>query len=443
MREDEQNPDQTEHQGFEESELLEQDMDPRPRPNGRLSLLRGQNEQEQDIDFDYFVQRFNTDPRKLYNQILRTILVRDVAERQVQGLMTERDDLKQERDQYREELFIALRRASASPVHMHQTLDRTKSAKLPDPLIFIGIRDKDDDKHSTTIDLDDWLAKTRRKLSANADHYTTTELQMGYVQNLVGGTAAKHLAPRLRPDSLNPFQNAEDMLKALERAFGNPHKKQDAQEAFRKLYQNATPFHEFWAEFQRLATEMEIPEATQLTELEYRINADLQQALASVLDITTVYDMADRCQVIDKKLQRAKQARNRTKGGTSGAGIGGTSGIRTEAGPLIKTEDDTPRPRSRSPKPQYSNPDKQRLSDEGKCFICHETGHIAADCPRKANKATGSISQIATTLEPKPQKHVMISTLEKQAAEVLDPESDDSDQVYSYNWKKKLEKKGT
>jgi hypothetical protein len=67
MREDEQNPDQTEHQGFEESELLEQDMDPRPRPNGRLSLLRGQNEQEQDIDFDYFVQRFNTDPRKLYN----------------------------------------------------------------------------------------------------------------------------------------------------------------------------------------------------------------------------------------------------------------------------------------------------------------------------------------------------------------------------------------
>jgi hypothetical protein len=76
-------------------------------------------------------------------------------------------------------------------------------------------------------------------------------------------------------------------------------------------------------------------------------------------------------------------------------------------------------------------------------FTCHETGHIAADCPRRANKATGSISQIATTLEPKPQKHVMISTLEKQAAEVLDSESDDSDQVYSYNWKKKLEKKGT
>src|SRR3979411_1018562 len=118
------------------------------------------------------------------------------------------------------------------------------------------------------------------------------------------------------------------MLNALERAFGNLHEKQDAQEAFRKLYQNTPPFYEFWAEFQRLATEMEMPEATQLTELEYRINADLHQALASVLDITTVYDMADRCQVIDKKLQRAKQARNRTKGRTSGiSGISGTSGI--------------------------------------------------------------------------------------------------------------------
>ena len=85
----------------------------------------------------------------------------------------------------------------------------------------------------------------RSKLKANSDHYPTSDLQMGYVENRVGGTAIKHLAPRLRSGSVNPFKLAEEMLEVLERIFADPNRRITALQEFRKLYQGNKDFNSF------------------------------------------------------------------------------------------------------------------------------------------------------------------------------------------------------
>ena len=68
---------------------------------------------------------------------------------------------------------------------------------------------------------------------------------MGYVENCVGGTAIKHLAPQLRSGSANPFQSAEEMLEVLKRVFGDPNRRMTALQEFRKLYQGNKDFNSF------------------------------------------------------------------------------------------------------------------------------------------------------------------------------------------------------
>lgn len=51
-----------------------------------------------------------------------------------------------------------------------------------------------------------------QKLDTNAGHYSTTILRKAYVTSRCEGDAQHHLAPRLRPESHSPYNNAQDML---------------------------------------------------------------------------------------------------------------------------------------------------------------------------------------------------------------------------------------
>jgi hypothetical protein len=311
----------------------------------------------------------------------------------IQDLKCQVRDLITERDEFQQELLAALRKLNAQPlaaaVPSVARETPSKTAKLPDPEKYNG---PSIEKDKDGVDLEDWLAKVRRKLRANQDHYYNEELRMGYVQNMVGGMAAKHLAPRLRVGTTSPFQNAEEMLTTLENAYGNPHKKQDAADAFRRLYQNSSTFHTFWAEFQRLAAETEMPESTQLEELGYRVSAELQHALLAVDNVHTVYELAQRCMVMDAKIQRLKKVKARgsskataTAGGSSpSAAASGGSG----APVTVKDENRTQGsgPSLTRTRPTYDNAEKQQLSREGKCFYCKGLGHLARECPNKASR---------------------------------------------------------
>jgi hypothetical protein len=346
--------------------------------------------------FEDFTRYCDENPRGLHVAILGALSNRITYRKEalgqrvhIQSLNEQIRELIGERDEIQHELLQALRKLNSQPTASGSAPvareTSSKTAKLPDPEKYNG---PSNEKDKDGVDLEDWLAKVRRKLQANQDHYHSEELRMGYVQNMVGGIAAKHLAPRLRSGAANPFAGAEEMLKTLEQAYGNPHKRQDAADDFRRLYQNNTPFHTFWAEFQRLAAETEMPESTQLEELGYRVSAELQHALLAVNDVGTVYELAQRCMTMDAKIQRLKKIKARGSGknsggpSTSSTTSGGASGQST-----VKNENGTPGsapPSTNRSRPTYDTAEKQQLSREGKCFYCKGVGHLARECPNKA-----------------------------------------------------------
>jgi hypothetical protein len=176
-----------------------------------------------------------------------------------------------------------------------------RSTKLPDPLIFEG-RDQD---------LDSWLSRMRNKLLANGDHYPTDSLQIAYTESRIGGEAARHIAPRLRATALNRFRTAEEILDYLTQVYGDPDRRHTAQRAYLKLYQGRRSFAEFWAEFQRLAAELDYNQTSMIDDLRFKLNPSLQNALVHVPDPTDIYEFARTCQRVDQRLKdiQAVQAR--------------------------------------------------------------------------------------------------------------------------------------
>ena len=92
-----------------------------------------------------------------------------------------------------------------------------------------------------------------------------------------------------------------------------------------------------------------MPKATQLDKLRFRVNADLQQALASVFDITSVYELAQRCITMDAKLQRVKKARKQTKPTTRTLGTRSASTLKKDIKPKPSSNSSDPKPPKKKP----------------------------------------------------------------------------------------------
>ena len=290
----------------------------------------------------------------------------DEAEEQFDGIRVELDEAKQKQEQAERLLEVVLRQSRADTVAVHQ-----KSTKLPDPPVLT------DGKEPT---IDHWSQKMRAKLTANADHYPTEELKMAYLASRAEGTANLHLAPRLRPTAANKFSTAEEMLEALDRVFGDPHRRQTAMNSFRKLYQKDKDFNTFWSEFQRLAAELETmtPEFL-LDEFRDKVNTELKKAMVTV-DIPDVYELAQKCQEWDRRIQQNKIAEARSnKFKPTGTVIPAGA---VQKNPETKTEG---RPTISDPR-RDRTPERDQLREKGKCFVCRRTGHIAAYCPSKVRK---------------------------------------------------------
>lgn len=101
---------------------------------------------------------------------------------------------------------------------------------------------------------------------ANADRYDTEFLKMAYVESRTEGNAAKHLEPRMRKDSPKPFLSSDEMLNTLEKIFDDPNRKLTALTQFRSLRQGGKDFNSFWAEFQRLAYDIDATDAYLMSE---------------------------------------------------------------------------------------------------------------------------------------------------------------------------------
>lgn len=260
---------------------------------------------------------------------------------------------------------------AASQDSTHTIIEKiTKSVKLPDPPAFAA---------DGTLTVEDWLIMMRKKLKANAYLYNNEDLRITYVQQLVTGKAKAHLRPRLMDDTTNPFTTAEQMLKLLEERFRDVHRRTNAMNQFRRLYQNQMTFRDFWAEFLSLTAEFDMNEDMLIHELRSRINDETARHVATAQNIKTVVDLADLCQQYEnntKNLRSVKEARMTNSSTTPNAGRAGTPA----KGGASATATATPNP-IRGPRLPAEEFEARRAAR--KCYHCGKFGHMARDCRSK------------------------------------------------------------
>lgn len=252
----------------------------------------------------------------------------------------------------------------------------SRSMKLPDPPILSdGVKPT----------LEDWLSDMVGKFRSNADHYNSEDLRINYVKGRTDGNARDHIRERLDVRHPETFTTAEEILLILEQMMGIPkeHKRATARAEFKKLYQGQGKFAPFWAEFQRLASLLGMPPHMMLDELKDRMSLELREATQH-LKPDTVYELADECMLqepIQEQL-RAARARNqrytkksletKTTKKTVTSNSSSTKPNVVESSEVVKV------------RPEYSNSNKQELSNKGLCFVCKKAGHMAKDCLDKS-----------------------------------------------------------
>ncbi len=178
------------------------------------------------------------------------------------------------------------------------TIDIATSKKLFDSSILI------DDKNSN---IEDWLSTMRNKLEENADWFSIETSKRAYVRTQIDEDAMKHLTSRFKKDSIKSFFIAEEIFDDLNRVFDDFNKRINALKTYRRLKQVEAnkEFHNFFAKFQRLTSDLEIyDEAILLKDLKDKMFWDLQKTLTSdIYKITDLYEFARLCQFIDQTLR--------------------------------------------------------------------------------------------------------------------------------------------
>ena len=133
--------------------------------------------------------------------------------------------------------------------------------KIPDPPKFYGKPAID------SISYKDWLLQIWNKLRANEAYMPNKFLKISYIVSLVADKALAQLRAQLEENATRSFTTAKELLEVLTVAFGNVNRKQEACSEYRSLYQGTGDFRSFWAEFQRLASELDHSEATLIEDL--------------------------------------------------------------------------------------------------------------------------------------------------------------------------------
>lgn len=149
----------------------------------------------------------------------------------------------------------------------------------------------------------------KNKLRAKDSYMPTEFLKMLYVQSRVADNPLAQISTRLDEDAARPFTTAKEMLVVLTAAFGNKNRKREARMEYRSLRQGTRDFNTLWAEFQRLAAELDHSDETLIDDVIEKCHVSIQRHLvAGEEDPTDLLQLATRCQRIEQGLKKVERS---------------------------------------------------------------------------------------------------------------------------------------
>lgn len=167
------------------------------------------------------------------------------------------------------------------------------------------------------------------------------------------------------------------MLDYLEAVYGDPNRKRNSRNKYRTLRQGDKDFNTFWAEFQRLAADLDHNEATLIDDLVHKSHHSIQLQLATSDELpSSLSALALRCQRIWQSLKDANY--NRVAHERFAERKKRSRGSKTTAAPTAPAQT-TPTSQLAHP---YQGNDANRLTDSekdklkaaGRCWHCKEVG---------------------------------------------------------------------
>ncbi len=253
-----------------------------------------------------------------------------------------------------------------------------RSQKQPDP-------DQLDDGTKPTWK--EWYPRMKAKLRVNKDHFDDEESKISYVLSRLCGKAAGYTNARSPfDDSENPYVTSDEVLKDLESIFSDPDERNKNERAFTLLFQGAQKFNEFYSDFRYYSSSLGYNENTLIYQLKEKINPRLRDRLISYHPCKTLTEYRDYLQTIDND-QRAEYKRKIREGRIKEISREDTPKVHKKVS--FQPTSSSPSPIGAPPSYTRAAPiNPQRIKDESEsnCFLCHQPGHNAADCPISSSR---------------------------------------------------------
>jgi hypothetical protein len=254
---------------------------------------------------------------------------------------------------------------------------------------------------------------------------------MTYVASRLGALPHAHIIP-WNQNGLYLLKDYEEILEILDKAFGDPNRVANARKDLFALHQKNQEFSLFYAEFQRLAMDGNMPEDSLKTILEQAVSRELQGQLAAVSALLSPDQSYTEFVHLLQKLENSRRYH-----------LPHQYSVPKTYASVLKPAPVTTRPVQLTPRstlPTLStappntvqtgpgNPDAMDLSaqrsprpgatrkERGECFRCGATSHLVRDCslpdtrPVRMGSTTQSRSSVPssnTSRSPSPSVNGM------------------------------------
>jgi hypothetical protein len=237
-------------------------------------------------------------------------------------------------------------------------------------------------------------------MKSNADHFVDAQSRMRYVASRLEGRAFDLVLPYASRGDYS-LSDYEEILDMLNRAFGDNDLPRQARNKLYSLRQKNQEFSAYFAEFQRLALEGQVPEENLYHLLEQSVSNELSEMmLHNPPPSEDYYQLSRHLQDLETRRRRHFQTRQPTTPSKAYSAVAtaryptpataDTPGSGMSPTPVTYATTMRSAPKTLQGEPMDLSTNRRYTDKEsGTCFRCHRWGHRVRDCPEPDKRPPG------------------------------------------------------